>query len=85
MFLAFHRASVTKIRENMWSRYLDQETAKIPFRLSSQAAIYYYQCNHSKVEAILLNVLPKDTTSERTCRPIFTLSLLNAESQAGKL
>jgi len=32
------------------SRYLDQETAKWPFRSSSQAATFYYQANHSKVE-----------------------------------
>jgi len=41
--------------------YLDQETAKVPLR---QAAIYYYQSNLSKVEAIPLSDLPKDTTSE---------------------
>jgi len=39
-----------------------------------------YQSNHSKVEAIPLSALPKDTTM-----PIFTLSLFNVESQAGKL
>jgi len=46
------------------SRYLDQETAKGPFWSSSQAATCYYQSNHSKVEAIPLSALPKDTTSE---------------------
>jgi len=46
------------------SRYLDQETAKGLFRSSSQAATCYYQFNHSKVEAISLSALPKDTTSE---------------------
>jgi len=47
------------------SRYLDQlETAKGPFQSSSQAATCYYQSNHSKVEAIPLSVLPKDTTSK---------------------
>jgi len=45
-------------------RYLDQETAKRPFRFSSQAATCYYQSNHSKVEVIPLSVLLKDTTSE---------------------
>jgi len=30
--------------------------------LSSQAATFYYQYNHSKVEAIPLSALPKDTT-----------------------
>jgi len=41
--------------------YLDQETAKWPFRSSSQAATCYYQSNHPKVEAIPLSALPKDT------------------------
>jgi len=45
------------------SRYLDQETAKGPFRSTSQAATCYYQSNHSNVEAISLSALPKDTTS----------------------
>jgi len=31
---------------------------------SSQAATCYYQTNHSKVEAISLSALTKDTTSE---------------------
>jgi len=34
------------------------------FGLKSQAAICYYQSYHSKVEAIPLSALPKDTTSE---------------------
>jgi len=46
------------------SKYLDQETAKGPFQSSSQAVTSYYQTNHSKVEAIPLSALPKDTTSE---------------------
>jgi len=58
------------------SRYLDQETAKGPFRSLSQAATCYYQSNHSKVETIPLSALPKD-------RLIFTLSLFYAERQAG--
>jgi len=41
--------------------------AKGPFRSSNQAAICYYQFNHSKVEAITLSALPKDTTSELFC------------------
>jgi len=45
-------------------RYLNQETGKWPFRSSSQAATCYYQSNHSKVEAIPLRALPKDTTRE---------------------
>jgi len=47
-----------------WLRYLNQETAKWPFPSSSQAAICYHQSNHSKVDAIPLNALPKNTTSE---------------------
>jgi len=46
------------------SRYLDPETTKGHFRSSSQAATFYYQSNHSKVEAIQLSTLPKDTTNE---------------------
>jgi len=33
-------------------------------RSSSQAVTYYYQSNHSKVEAIPLSALPKYSTSE---------------------
>jgi len=46
------------------SWYLDQETAKWPFLSSSQATTCYYQSSHSKVEAISLRALPKDTTGE---------------------
>jgi len=46
------------------SRYLDQETAKGPYRSSSQAATCYYQSNHSKVEAIPLDAFSKVTTRE---------------------
>jgi len=46
------------------SRYLNQETAKWPFRSSSQATNCYYQSNHSTVEAIPLSALLKNTTSE---------------------
>jgi len=38
--------------------------SEVTFRSSSQAATCYYQSNHSKVEAISLSALPKDTTSE---------------------
>jgi len=41
------------------SSYLDQETAKESLRFSSQAATYYYQANHSKVDAIPLMPCPK--------------------------
>jgi len=44
--------------------YLGHETTKCPLRSSSQAATWYYQSNHSKIEAIPLNALPKDATSE---------------------
>jgi len=49
------------------SRYLDQETAMGHFRSSSQAATCYFKSNHSKVEAIPLSALLKDTTSELAC------------------
>jgi len=43
-------------------RCLGHAAAKWPFWSSSQAATYYYQSNHSKVEEIQLSVLPKDRT-----------------------
>jgi len=48
------------------SRYFKQETAKRPFRSSSQAATCYcyYQSKHLKVDSIPLIALPKDATSE---------------------
>jgi len=63
------------------SRYLDQETAKEPFRCSSQAATCYCQSTvvHSKVEAIPLSALPKNTTSKlaglSSHYPIFMLNV----------
>jgi len=50
---------------------------------SSQAAIRYYQSNHSKVQAIPLSALPKDTTSELA--GLFLLYHFYAERQARKL
>jgi len=51
--------------------------------LPSQAATCYYQSNHSKVEAILLSVLSKDTSGELAgLSPHY---FLNGERQAGKL
>jgi len=44
--------------------FLGQETAKEPFPSSSQAANCYYQSTYSKIEAIPLSTLLKDTTSE---------------------
>jgi len=52
--------------------YLDQETAKEPFRSSSQAATCFYQSNHSEVEAIPLSAFVAQGHNKRTCRPIFT-------------
>jgi len=66
------------------SRYLNQETATKPFRSSSQAATYYYQSNYSKLETIPLKCLVQ-VHNKRTCWPISTLILLNAEHQVGKL
>jgi len=45
-------------------KYLNQETAKRPFQFSSEAVIGYYHSNDTKLEAIPLSALPKDTTSE---------------------
>jgi len=46
----------------------------------------YYQYNHSKVEAIPLSALPEDEASKLAgLSSQFTLSLFNAECQAGKL
>jgi len=50
---SFIRQGTSTRRQRMW-----------PFRSSSQAATCYYQFNHSKVEAIPVSALPKDTTSE---------------------
>jgi len=63
---------------------LDQETAKVPLRSSSQAATCYCQSSYSKVESILFSALPKGY-NKQICRPIFTLSLFNVKRQAGKL
>jgi len=49
------------------TRYLDQKTAKGPFRFSSQTIYHLLLPVYpliGKVEAIQLNALPKDTTSE---------------------
>jgi len=62
---------------------MDQETAKGPFRSSSQAATCYYQSNHSKEETIPLSALPK---AQQANLPAYSkLTLFNAERQAGKL
>jgi len=47
------------------SRNLDQETVKGPFGFRVKLSpVTYYQFNHSKVEAIPLSALLKDTSSE---------------------
>jgi len=66
------------------SRYLDREIAKGPFQFSSQAATCYCQSNHLKVEAIRLVPWPR-TQQANLPAYISTLTLLNAERQAGKL
>jgi len=48
------------------SSRLDLEIAKRPFWSSNQVAVCYYPSSHSKVEAIPLSALPKDTTSEHS-------------------
>jgi len=53
-------------------------------RSSSQAATCYYQFNHSKVEAIPLSALPKDTNIELSGLSPRNL-FLKSERQAGKL
>jgi len=62
--------------------YIGQETAKGPFRSSSQAVTCNYQSNHLKVETIPLSALPKDTTSELAGLSYYPF---NAERQAVKL
>jgi len=59
------------------SRYIDQETAKGPFRSSSQAATSYYQCNHTKGRGNPVKCFAQG--HNRICRPIFTLSIFNAK------
>jgi len=66
-------------------RYLNQETAKRPFRFSSQAVTCYYQSNHAKVEAIPLSALPKDTTSELAGLPLhYPFFMLNIKQGSWK-
>jgi len=50
------------------ARYIDQKTAKGPFRSSSQAATCYYQSNHVKCLA--------QGHKKRTSRHIFTFPLM---------
>jgi len=59
--------------------YLDQETAKRRFRSLSQVVT----CYHSKVEAIPLSALPKDTTNKLV--GLSSHYPFNAERQARKL
>jgi len=41
-----------------------QRDSEVTFAIFESSATYYYQSNHSKVEAIPLSAFPKDTTSE---------------------
>jgi len=66
------------------SRPIDQETAKWSFRSSSQAATCYYMSNYSKVGAIPFKCFVQGH-NKRTCWPISTLTVLNAERHAGKM
>jgi len=62
--------------------------SEVIFSTSSQATICYYQSNYSKVEAIPLSALPKDTTSELAGMPAYLHTLhypFNPERQARKL
>jgi len=74
-------------RFRITARYLYKETAKWPFRFSSQAATCYYryQSNHSKVEAIPLSALPKDTTSELSSEQgrVYHMALLERHCYRG--
>jgi len=65
------------------SRYLKQETAKRPFRFLSEAVTCYYRSNHAKLEAIQLNALLKDTTSELAAPPShYPLFMLNVKQKS---
>jgi len=57
------------------------------FSVFESSCHLYYQSNHSKVEAILLSALPKDSTSELAGLSPHPLHInpLNAERQVGKL
>jgi len=50
----------------------------VTFSVLSQAATCYYRSSHSNLEAIPLKYLAQGY-NKRTCRPIFTLTLLDAE------
>jgi len=54
------------------------------FSVFESSCTCYYLSNHSKVEAIPVKWLAQEH-NKRTCRSILTLSLFNAERQAGKL
>jgi len=65
------------VLDHLFVRYLDQETAKAPFRSSSQAATYFYLSNYSMSgRGIPWSALPKDTTSELV---LHTIPLLNVK------
>jgi len=56
--------------------------------LLPEAATCYYQSNHSKVEAIPLSTLPKDTTSElarlTSHYPFFVLNVKQGSCEQGR-
>jgi len=56
--------------------YLNQETAKGPFRFSSEAVTCYYESNHAKAEAVSLSALPKDATKANLAAYLHTIHFL---------
>jgi len=66
------------------SWYLNQTTAKGPFQSSSQAVTCYHQSTDSKVKAILLSALPKDTTGKLVGLPSHYPLMLNVKQESCK-
>jgi len=58
----------------LFTKLLRPRDSKVIFAISSHAATCYYQSNNSKVEAISLRALPKDTTSELAGLYLHTIS-----------
>jgi len=60
-----------RLGTHLFVKVLRPGDSEVTFWSSSHAATCYYQSNHSKVEAIQLSALPKDTTSNPTwTRPV---------------
>jgi len=58
----------------------DREVFGLPVKLPPvTTSLSYYQSNHSKVEAIPLSALPKDTTSERASNVHTISSMMNVK------